>query len=280
MVDRVASATGHGPAPTIANPISQACTWAQFQEPTYSTWLERFGESASANRKVWEWAWICQSLEQHFGGDGSTPGDVVGFGVGTEPIVGWMAHRGHRVLATDLPACDDNAAHWATTNQLAADVTELDPRGLATADEMAGQVRFRAVDMRNVPDDLGQFDAVWSSCAIEHLGSLEAGFDFVRTTLRHCRPGAISLHTTELNVSHHDHTVDSGHTVVYRQRDLEAFFAEMRAAGHTVHATFNLGDAAEDQLVDWPPFGDVHMKMAVGDVVTTSFGFAVIVGAG
>lgn len=265
-----------GPAPTLTAPISQPVTWSQVNEPGYAQWLDLFGEPAGANRKVWEWAWICQSLDQHFAGvSHGRPTAVAGFGVGTEPIVGWMASQGHQVLATDLPSDDAGADHWASTNQLAADRAQLDPRGLATSEQMTERVTFRAVDMRDVPDDLGTYDAIWSSCAIEHLGSLEAGLDFVRTTLRHCRPGGLSVHTTELNVSHEDHTVDSGHTVVYRRRDLEAFFDQLRAEGHEVLATFNLGSAPEDRIIDTQPWGPVHLKMVVGDVVATSFGFSV-----
>lgn len=269
-------ASSSDPVPTIARPISQAATWDQVHEPAYAAWIHRFGEEPGANRKVWEWAWICQTLQLHFAGIADdTPTMVAGFGVGTEPIVGWMASEGHRVLATDLPVDDDNAGQWAVTNQLAADQADLDPRGLASPEQMAERVSFRSVDMRDIPADLGQFDALWSSCAIEHLGSLEAGFDFVRATLAHTRPGGISLHTTELNVSHEEHTVESGHTVVYRRSDLEAFFDELRDLGHEVEVTFNLGAAPEDFLVDTPPFGPIHLKMVVEGVVTTSFGFAV-----
>lgn len=271
MVERL---TGWGPMPTLAAPISQPCTHAQFLEPVYDEWRALFSETSVFNRKVWEWAWICQTLRLHLEA-AEGPLDLAGFGVGTEPIVGWLAGCGHRVLATDLPGDDADAARWATTNQHAGTSEQLDPRRLATAEQMAANVRFRPVDMREVPADLGEFDAVWSSCAIEHLGSLDAGFDFVRRTLDHCRPGAISVHTTELNVSDDHHTVDSGHTVVYRRADLEAFFAELTEAGHQVASTFNLGGSPEDRHVDLPPFSDHHLKVPVDDVVATSFGLVI-----
>ena len=258
----------------MASPISQPCTHAQFLEPVYDDWRELFSETSVFNRKVWEWAWICQTLRGHIDA-ADAPLDLAGFGVGTEPIVGWLASLDHQVLATDLPSDDADAARWATTNQHAGASEHLDPRRLATAAQMTANVRFRPVDMRDVPRDLGRFDAIWSSCAIEHLGSLDAGFEFVRRTLEHCKPGAISVHTTELNVSDDHHTVASGHTVVYRRSDLEAFFTELTDAGHRVAWTFNLGDAPEDRHVDTPPFSDHHLKVPVGDVAATSFGLVV-----
>ena len=38
---------------------------------------------------------------------------------------------------------------------------------------------YREVDMRAIPTDLRGFDFAWSSCALEHLGSLGAGMAFV-----------------------------------------------------------------------------------------------------
>ena len=50
-------------------------------------------------------------------------------------------------------------------------------------------VTARHVDMNEIPDDLGGFDLVWSSCALEHLGTPQAGLDFVMRTLDLLEPG-------------------------------------------------------------------------------------------
>lgn len=271
---RIGRSESDGPEPTFTNPISQACTFAQLEHPNYHRWRKRLKEPTVYNRKVWEWAWICEMFEQ----SGRADMELVGFGVGTEPIVGWLAGLGHSILATDLPEDDGAAQRWATTNQHAAGIEGLDPRHIASRDVLAQRVRHRPVDMRDVPRDLGTFDGMWSSCAIEHLGDLRAGFDFVLNSLQHCRPGGLALHTTELNVSHYEQTVESGHTVVYRQRDLEEFFDELRALGHRVEATFNLGTHDRDLEIDWPPFSNYHLKIPVDGVVATSFGIAIHVG--
>lgn len=275
VAETVSRSSRWGPEPDLADPISQPCTQAQLDDPVYELWRTRLREETVHNRKVWEWAWICEMVERHAARRGDAGLDMVGFGVGTEPIVGWLVSRGHSVLATDLPAEELDAARWASTNQHASAIGELDPRRIADPAELQRRVRFRPVDMRAVPADLGRFDAMWSSCAIEHLGSLEAGFDFVRSSLEHCRSGGLALHTTELNVSHEEHTVTEGHTVVYRRRDLERFFGELIDVGHRVEWTFNLGSQPLDRRVDPPPFSDHHLKIPLDGVVTTSFGFAI-----
>ena len=48
----------------------------------------------------------------------------------------------------------------------------------------------------NAVPDIGRFDLIWSCCALEHLGSPEAGLKFVRHTLGLLEPGGVSVHTT------------------------------------------------------------------------------------
>ena len=95
-------------------------------------------------------------------------------------------------------------------------------------------VRYRAVDMNAIPDDLRDFDFTWSSCALEHLGSLDAGAAFVLRQMACLRPGGTAVHTTEYVVSSDTDTVEKGGTVLYRRRDIEALAEQLRAAGHEI----------------------------------------------
>ena len=61
-------------------------------------------------------------------------------------------------------------------------------------------MRFSVVDMNAVPEDLRDFDFSWSSGAVEHLGTLGAGADFVLAQMDCLRPGGVSVHTTEFLV--------------------------------------------------------------------------------
>lgn len=126
------------------------------------------------------------------------------------------------------------------------------------------------IDMTEIPDDLGEFDFSWSSCAFEHLGSLDAGCSFVMDQTRLVRPGGVAVHTTELNVSSNDDTIDSGGTVLFRRRDIEELANRLRGEGYVITLDLSEGDTPEDQHVDVPPFSDTHLRTTLGEFVTTS----------
>ena len=110
------------------------------------------------------------------------------------------------------------------------------------------------------------------------IGSLEAGLQFVINSVERClRPGGIAVHTTELNMSSDDHTLDSGPTVLYRRRDLIGIVDALRDRGHDVQPFRPAPDAhVLDFHVDVPPFAhDPHLKLEVGGFVTTSAGIVV-----
>ena len=139
-------------------------------------------------------------------------------------------------------------------------------------------VRYRAVDMNAIPDDLRDFDFTWSSCALEHLGSLDAGAAFVLHQMACLRPGGTAVHTTEYVVSSDTDTVEKGGTVLYRRRDIEALAEQLRAAGHEIELDLTEGSAPEDIHVDAPPYSDVHLRTLLGQYVTTSLALVVTKG--
>ncbi|MGY9073702.1 MAG: class I SAM-dependent methyltransferase [Acidimicrobiales bacterium] len=271
VLDFVASLRGSGPIASLATPINQPCTAEQILEPTFDKWVHRLGAGGGANRKVWEWAYICEILEQH-AATLDRPMRMLGFGVGREPIVGWFANQGHDIVATDLPADEDEREFWDSSDQHAASLDMLDMFDLCPRDELARRVTFQPVDMRSVPMNLRNFDVVWSSCAFEHLGNLEAGLQFVRASLSCLAPGGVGVHTTEFNVSSGTATVSSGPVVLYRRDDLDHFVSRMTRAGFDSNTTFDLGEHPDNALVDRPPYSVQHLRVLSGDHVTTSYG--------
>jgi len=260
-------------APTFADPISQACTYAQIRDPAYKRWCDIFSMPLLCHRKQWEWCYIAQVLAR-VGMD--RPGRRgLGFGVGTEPLVAYLASAGSEIVATDLGSESSSAQRWAETGQHATAVSELNRRGLCPDDQFRELVTFRPVDMNAVPDDLRDFDFTWSSCALEHLGDLGAGIDFFLRQIDCLRPGGVGVHTTEYNVSSNDATVSRGHTVLYRRRDIEELAAELERRGHSMEVTFRLGDAPEDRHIDRDPWSNTHLKIATDGYVVTSFGLVV-----
>ncbi len=267
---------------------SQLCTYASLTSPELEVWARRLrpmwdpdgGDSKPrlVHRKMWEWLFIAQALSER---GMLAPGRRgLGFGVGREPLVALFAAQGCDVVATDLDPAGAGAAGWTASGaEYSGGVDGLNEHGLCPADEFARRVAFRHLDMNHLPEDLvedlGEFDFTWSSCALEHLGSLRAGSDFVVGQMRFVRPGGVAVHTTEFNVSSDDRTVEDGGTVLFRGRDVEELARRLRRLGHRIVVDLRPGDAPEDRHVDVPPFSDTHLRTALGEFVTTSLGLIV-----
>lgn len=260
----------HG-VPTLADPVSQLCTEAQFGETDYRRWCAAIGEPPRHHRKQWEFCYILAVLEAR---GMLAPGRRgLGFGVGREPLVAAMAARGVAVTATDLDPAAARAHFWAETDEQAAGLASLNARGLCDPAAFARLVSFEHADMRRVPAHLTGYDFVWSSCAFEHLGSLGAGIDFVIAALATLRPGGVAVHTTEYNLADGWRTRDHGATVVYRRRDLERLFARAAACGFVTEANWTPGGDTLDRHVDLPPYSpDRHVKIGYRGMTVTSFG--------
>lgn len=260
---------------TLTEPISQMCTAHQMKEPIFRELCDRLGQPLSLHRKHWEFAFILRALE-HYGA--LAPGHRgLGFGVGVEPMSSLFAAAGCHVLATDLPTDDDRARIWGDTAQLGGNLKEMHYPTLCSEADFLARVSWRPVDMNAIPADLADFDFTWSSCAYEHLGSIEAGLRFFENSLKCLKKGGIAVHTTELNLSSNDGTLEAGATVLFRRRDFEKLARELMAAGHEVlPITFDSGDSELDRVIDLPPYtSDPHLKLALLRWVATSFGMIV-----
>jgi len=163
------------------------------------------------------------------------------------------------------------------------DLTGLSRRHLISDDDLASRVTLCNVDMNDVPADIGTFDVIWSSCVIEHLGSPERGLDFVLESCRLLTPGGLAVHTTELELTRRESTADYGHCAVYRLQDLRDFATRLADVGCT--STFNFTvpmDTPEDRWIsllivegESAPPDVAHLKLALGESVTTSFGLLI-----
>ena len=266
--------TGEGDGPSLARVVSQAVTERQCEDPRYAAWCEVIRERPRRHRKQWEYVYILCALDQ---AGMLRPGrSGIGFGVGREPLVATLAARGCTVLATDLPPGAADAAAWKATGEYGGDRSALNERGLCSAADFAARVAYRHVDMRDLSGLEGDVDFVWSSCAMEHLGSLDAGTRFVLESLSLVRPGGIAVHTTELNACSNTATVESGPVVLYRRRDLEALARAVRDAGGELVLDFHTGNGPCDRRVDVPPFDEErHLKVLYSRFATTSFGILV-----
>jgi SAM-dependent methyltransferase len=200
----------------------------------------------------------------------------LGFGVGQEPLPALMASRGVRVMATDLDLDGAVEKGWAASSQHTTSLAVLNDRGICDAASFSKLVDFRNVDMNNIPADLVGYDFCWSSCAFEHLGSIELGLQFVENSLKCLKPGGLAVHTTEYNCQSNRNTLSEGGAVIFRQRDILELAQRLRAAGHQLFLNLNQGDQDLDKHVDLPPYAqDHHLKLKLDKYVTTSVGLVV-----
>jgi SAM-dependent methyltransferase len=254
---------------------SGLCTQAQLESPAFQAWGARLGQSPRhLHRKVWEYCFICQALdERQMLREGSRG---LGFAVGQEPLAAMFASLGCQVLATDLPTEEAAKAGWVDTNQHAASLEGLNQRKLCPDDRFKELVSFQFADMRKLTPDLGPVDFIWSACSFEHLGTLEEGLQFVLQSVRLLKPGGVAVHTTEYNVSSNTTTIDDGGVVIYRRSDIEDVAARLRAAGYSVDLDFSDGQLPGDLYVDKHPYkGEVHLKLDLWGYAATSYGLII-----
>jgi SAM-dependent methyltransferase len=280
---------------------SQLCSAESLRSPALRVWAERLrpmwdggdgdsdvGDGSGVgrrdimlHRKMWEWLFVAEALHER--GVLAAGHRGLGFGVGQEPLTALFAAEGCDVVASDQPRQAAVASGWTdSSSEWAGGLENLNQWGLCAADEFARRVRFQEVDMKAIPRDLrtGAFDFTWSSCALEHLGTLAAGADFVVEQMDCLKPGGVAVHTTEYLVSSNDVTVEAGGTVFYRRRDIEALAARLRKLGHDIDVDYTEGTTPEDLHVDVPPYSDVHLRTELAGYVTTSLALVVTKGAG
>ena len=259
---------------------SFVCCHAHFHTDWYARWaaalrlpkLPHEDAQGVYLRKAWEYAAIAQALDER--GLLSPGRRGVGFAVGREPLASAFAARGVEVVATDLGVGASDPG-WGATGQHAASVEAIFKPDIVDRAAFDRHVRFQPADMRAIAGLAPEsFDFVWSSCAMEHLGTLAAGQRFVAEAMKLLKPGGVAVHTTEYNVSSNAGTVGRGGNVLYRRRDVEALGDALRLLGGALHTVdFDAGTHQYDIDYDYVPFlehGRQHIKLLLDGYVSTS----------
>lgn len=257
---------------------SSACTKKQLLSRDFEKWAKELNEPVKLHRKLWEWYYIAQVLDER---GMLQPGKRgLGFAVGKEPLISLFAKKGCEILATDMPEGGVGQLDWSTTNQHSTGVEQLMREDICPLESFNKRVKFRPVDMNKMPDDLGIYDFIWSSCSIEHLGTLRLGTQFLVNMTRFLKKGGVAVHTTEFNVASNDATVDNNPIAIFRKKDFLFIKELLEGCGHMVEEfDFFTGDEPEDLYVDPPPYtGQNHLKLLLGPYAATSFGIIITAG--
>jgi len=230
----------------------------------------KLGQMTTIHRKVWEFAFVFHHLNRLGALKPGARG--LGFGVGSERLPAIFADMGIEVTATDAP---HDIAGWRDTGQYSDSTEDLFFPEIVSRETFDRLVRYQGADMNNIPGELTGYDFCWSSCALEHLGSLQHGMDFIVNSIeKTLKVGGVAVHTTELNLSSNEETLETEGCVIYRKRDLERLCQRLEERGHWVQPLrLEPGDLPPDYLVDLPPYSsNPHLKLMLASYVTTSVG--------
>jgi SAM-dependent methyltransferase len=240
---------------------SKLCTQADMESAWVSFWCAECGVAPVYHRKVWEFCYAAQALSD---AGMLMPGrSGIGFGCGGEPLPSLCAKYGCEILATDLPITEERARKWAAPYRQATPLEAVRMPHICPDPRLLDHIRFQPVDMIRIPKEFdGQFDFCWSCCALEHLGSIAAGSDYIERSLQVLKPNGVAVHTTEFNLDDSGDTLDAGDPVLFQRRHMEGIAERLASQGHHVaELDFTVGDGVLDRFVDLPPFDlDVHRR--------------------
>jgi hypothetical protein len=256
---------------------SIVCRQEHFNSNWFALWAERMGLPAPItqhkHRKFWEWAAISQALWERGALNRGKRG--LGFAVGTERIISMFAALGADIEATDLFG-GEKADFWKSGDQYAVSREALFRPEQIDRSEFDARVKFYNADMNDLSQfERGAYDFIWSSCALEHLGSLEKAEAFLKGAMELLKPGGISVHTTEFNVSSLTELFEDGNAVIFREKDLRRIDRDMRVNRCCIeNLDLDIGCGPLDVDYDTEPFSKpYHIKLtmpALGGHVVTS----------
>jgi hypothetical protein len=238
-----------------------------FREDNFFLWMSLLKETPKLHTKQFQNFAILEAAASVVK-SGKSNLDAIGFGVGIEQIPAALGRIGFKVLATDY-LDGEIAEDWRNTDQLLNKVDDLNSRLILTADEFANKVKFENMDMNVIPTEFnGNFDFVWSSCALGHIGGYKNGLDFIINSANLLKPGGIALHTTELDVSNFPTNVTFPTLSLYRMKDLQTVISQLRENGYKV-SNLDLPpkwNGKSERFVDREPWGNQpHIRISVFD---------------
>lgn len=270
--------------PQNHNIVSKPTTQKDMESSWFLYWCKEIKVAPIYHRKLWEHAFILQVLYEN----NLIKSDVkgIGFGCGQEPLPSYFASKNIKVIASDLDPKNDAARAWIETDQHSASKEIFFFPDLVDRSTFDSNVEHRFIDMNNIPNLGEKFDFCWSVCAMEHLGSIKKGLNFVENSLSILKPGGIAIHTTEFNYLYDDKTIDNWGSVLFRKKDFMALSDRLKKSGHTlIGPDFDTGNGVLDMFIDVPPFGDkdkyfnretlAHLKVDIDGFPATCFGLII-----
>jgi hypothetical protein len=248
--------------PTLASPVSQLATTSQLREPAANDWMVRLRPKGEEGIEHWRKVYTLQVLRRY----GMLEQGAVGLGFEPSPsgVAAALAAMHTRVCIA-FPA---RPGHPVSAEKLLEDL-----RGRAPCDDaaFAQNVSARIASWRTIPDDLVNFDFLWSARANERLYSVAAAAKFVEDTMGCLRPGGLAIHTMSYDLAPGGRSTPSTDRVLLQQNDVERLSLVLVSRGHEV-AQFKyeakdciLADGANHGAARRTMFGIVARKARLPD---------------
>lgn len=280
------------PPRDVSGPRVHALAWkpttqADLESDWAAYWLGQLKIAFIYHRKLWESVYLLQALHNH----GLIRPGVrgLGFGCGEEPFPSYFASKGMHTTVTDLAPHEQASRGWAASGQHASSLDRCFMPALVERDDFFALTKLEFVDMNALSPTLRDFDFCWSICALEHLGSIENGLNFIENSLDTLKPGGVAVHTTEFNFYDDGRTIDNWACVYFQKRHFLALAERLRQKGYEVpELDFDLGTGPMDRFIDLPPYAhqvsgslrslwasETHLKLANDGFASTCYGLIV-----
>lgn len=261
--------------------ISKICCQEDFKKDFFIKIQNELGwnNHSRYHRKIWEFVYIVKILKDHNMLKEGKRG--LGFAVGEEPLASYFASKKVSVLASDLGIENETAEIWKESRQNASgDINKIWKENIISRNQFDKYVKYMDLDMNHIPDDIGEYDFCWSSCAIEHVGGLDLSKQFLKNMIKVLKPGGVAVHTTEFNLWSNDDTEKNGYSVIYRKKDLEEIAEWLKTQGCKMELSFKREPSNVNMFLPMPPYesDDMrdHLNLMVGGFASTSYGIVII----
>ena len=236
--------------PSLVDPVTQVATNAQLREPVAGGWISRLRPQGRSGPEHWRKIYTLQVLRRYGMLEQGATG--VGFERAPSGMPAALAAMGTRIVAAfpTLPGAQPKPA------KLKRDLADRAPCSKSAFEE---NVSTRIASWRRIPEDLVNFDFLWSARANETLYSVAAAARFVEDAMACLRPGGIAVHTFSYDLAPGGRATPSTERVMLQQGDVERIALLLVSRGHEV-AQFKI-DASDPILTPAVAEGGEHRRM-------------------
>lgn len=244
------------------------------------------------HRKQWEFFVIQKEIMEHFEFS-IVDKKGLGFAVGQEVLLPYFVSKGAIITGTDLDPNKQESKGWIATNQHLSNNIPLND--IISENEFKEKFKSDFVDMNYIPKEYlnENFDFIWSSCSLEHLGSTQKGFDFIFNSLECLKPGGIAVHTTEYNLGSETDHFEHSQSCVYSKYMILDLINKLRLIGYNVKPIqFERENNTINNHIDKYPYSNgksfdlcsniltdnknTHLNLLIhGNVISTSIYFVI-----